>query len=269
VLGNWREVLARRLPTGTERRFAGCLALSLALHVLLLTSFGGTGIGSRGGGGGDRPQALAVSIRQAVPAAPEVVEQPNQIVAAELAVVSAALAGPTVPSPTAKPAPPPVPETLDQQVTFAKKGAVSPSPVEVDLAATGIKPPGELAAERLRPGRGGIVSGAWYYSARYLHRRPTPLKPIRPDYPPFTNTLSGRVVLLMFINKQGGVDSHRILESTPRGTFDEEVLKSFVNERYAPGLISGFPVKSQLLVEVVFEPGKAPRTGLLLDAPTQ
>lgn len=267
MLGNWREGLARRLPTDAERRFAACLGFSLAFHVLLLTSFGGTGIGARGGGGGKRPQALAVSIRQAPLAAPDATSESSRVAAADLAVVPTPLAGPTVPGQTAKPAPAPAPALAATPAVVAKKGAAPAA--EVDLAATGAKPPGELAQERPRPGRGGIVTGSWYYAARYLHRRPTPLRPIRPDYPPFTNTLSGRVVLLMFLNQQGGVDSHRLLESTPRGTFDEEVLKSFVNERYAPGLISGYPVKSQLLVEVVFEPGKAPRTGLLLEAPQQ
>lgn len=265
MLGNWRELLARRLPTGAERRFAGCLLFSLALHALLLTSFGGTGIGARGGGGGTRPAALAVSIRQIQPVAPELAAESSQATPAVLTALPEPEAKPVVQSPTVKPVAAPAPAATT--AALPKKGAKLEG--DADPAATGVKLPGAPAPERLRPGRAGIVTGSWYYAARYLHRRPTPLKPIRPDYPPFTNSLSGRVVLLMFINQQGGVDSHRLLESTPRGIFDEEVLKSFVNERYAPGLISGFPVKSQLLVEVVFEPGRAPRTGLLLDAPQQ
>lgn len=264
--GDWREALARRLPRGAERRFAVCLGFSMAIHALLLTSFGGTGIGTRGGGGGKRPAALAASIRQLPPQAPEpAVESSPSVVAVLTALPQPEPLPLVVPSPIAKPTPAPAPAT--QEAAVQKKGATLEA--EADPAATGVKLPGAPATERLRPGRAGIVTGSWYYAARYLHRRPTPLKPIRPDFPPLTNTLSGRVLLLMFINQQGGVDSHRILESTPRGTFDEEVLKSFANERYAPGLISGFPVKSQLLVEVVFEPGKAPRTGLLLDAPQQ
>lgn len=262
--GDWREALARRLPRGAERRFAVCLGFSMAIHALLLTSFGGTGIGTRGGGGGKRPAALAASIRQLPPQAPEpAVESSPSVVAVLTALPQPEPLPLVVPSPIAKPTPAPA----TKEAAVQKKGATLEA--EADPAATGVKLPGAPATERLRPGRAGIVTGSWYYAARYLHRRPTPLKPIRPDFPPLTNTLSGRVLLLMFINQQGGVDSHRILESTPRGTFDEEVLKSFANERYAPGLISGFPVKSQLLVEVVFEPGKAPRTGLLLDAPQQ
>lgn len=267
MLGNWRGVLARQLPTGAERRFAACLGFSLAIHALLLTSFGGTGIGARGGGGGKRPAALAVSIRQVQPVAPELVTESGQDVPAVLTALPEPETPPkpVVPSPVAKPPPSPAPAATE--ATVPKKGAKLEA--EADPAATGVRLPGTPAPGRPRPGKAGIVTGSWYYAARYLHRRPTPLKPIRPDYPPFTNTLSGRVVLLMFINQQGRVDSHRLLESTPRGTFDEAVLAAFANERYAPGLISGYPVKSQLLVEVVFEPGKAPRTGLLLDAPQQ
>ena len=113
----------------------------------------------------------------------------------------------------------------------------------------------------------GIVSGPWYYSARYLHRRPTPLKPIRPAYPPFVGDLAGNVVLLLLINERGTVDSHQIVKAVPGGIFEESVVTAFINERFAPGLITGYPVKSQLLVEVTFEPGAEPRTGILLDMP--
>lgn len=230
-----------RLPRGAERRFAVCLGFSMAIHALLLTSFGGTGIGTRGGGGGKRPAALAASIRQLPPQAPEpAVESSPSVVAVLTALPQPEPLPLVVPSPMATDARARARASDEggcgaEEGGNARGGGGSP-------AATGVKLPGAPATERLRPGRAGIVTGSWYYAARYLHRRPTPLKPIRPDFPPLTNTLSGRVLLLMFINQQGGVDSHRILESTPRGTFDEEVLKSFANERYAPGLISGFPV---------------------------
>jgi protein TonB len=109
----------------------------------------------------------------------------------------------------------------------------------------------------------GLFPGPWYYAARYLHRRPTPLKPIRPIYPPEAENLPGQVILLLLINENGAVDTYRIIESQPPGIFDTAVTDAFVRERYAPGLITGYPVKSQLLVEVVFEPGSTPTTNVL------
>jgi protein TonB len=111
----------------------------------------------------------------------------------------------------------------------------------------------------------GLFPGPWYYAARYLHRRPTPLKPIRPAYPPETENLSGQVVLLLLINERGTVDTAHIIESQPPGRFDDLVIKAFAHETYAPGLITGYPVKSQLLVEVIFEPGALPETSILPD----
>ena len=72
---------------------------------------------------------------------------------------------------------------------------------------------------------------------------------------------------MLLINERGTVDSHQIMKAEPGGIFEESVVTAFIGERYAPGLITGYPVKSQLLVEVIFEPGAEPRTGILLDLP--
>lgn len=115
----------------------------------------------------------------------------------------------------------------------------------------------------------GLIPGPWYYPSRYLHRRPTPLKPIRPTYPPEAETIPGQVQLLLLINESGSIDSYHIIESQPPGIFDNAVIDAFARERYAPGLITGYPVKSQLLVEVIFEPGTAPQASLLPALPRQ
>lgn len=109
----------------------------------------------------------------------------------------------------------------------------------------------------------GLFPGPWYYSARYLHRRPTPLKPILPAYPKEEENTPGQVVLLLMINEQGTVDSYQVMESQPAGRFDDAVIAAFAHETYAPGLITGYPVKSQLLVEIRFEPGSAPVANIL------
>lgn len=115
----------------------------------------------------------------------------------------------------------------------------------------------------------GLLPGPWYYTAKWLHRRPTPLHPIFPQYPPAAAHIAGRVQLLLLINEQGGIDNYQVQEANPEGVFEEATITAFTQARYAPGLITNYPVRSQLLVEVVFEPGAAPRVGMpALEAPT-
>ncbi|MCF8197249.1 MAG: energy transducer TonB [Sulfuritalea sp.] len=123
------------------------------------------------------------------------------------------------------------------------------------------------STQRSSAGPSGIVSGPWYYPASYLHRKPTPLRPILPSYPRFVSEIAGRVVILLLINPQGSVDTFKLMEAKPAGVFDQAVISAFVNERFAPGLILRHPVRSQLLIEVIFEPGSRPQTSVLSDSP--
>lgn len=105
----------------------------------------------------------------------------------------------------------------------------------------------------------GLIPGPWYYPARYLHRRSSPLRPIWPDYPLDLETVRGHVVILLLISEEGKVDHYRIESADPAGPFEASVIKAFTSSSYAPGLIAGQKVKSQLLAEVFFEPGMPPR----------
>jgi protein TonB len=109
----------------------------------------------------------------------------------------------------------------------------------------------------------GLLAGPWYYPPRYLHRLPSPLHPIKPEYPPAAQAIAGRIVLVMLLNEKGGVDDYRIEASEPPGVFEDAAIQAFTRETYAPGMITGYPVKSQMLVEVRFEPGEAPQTTVL------
>lgn len=115
----------------------------------------------------------------------------------------------------------------------------------------------------------GLFSGPWYYAARYLHRRPSPLKPIKPAYPGGAEALSGRVVIRLFISPEGDVDNYRIEAATPEGPFEASVIEAFAKARYSPGQITGQAVRSQLLIEVNFEPGMPPLPNFqLMEQPT-
>lgn len=108
--------------------------------------------------------------------------------------------------------------------------------------------------QALPPVANGMFVGPWYYAAQYLHRRPSPLQPIRPDYPALTDNEPHTVRLLMLISAAGTVDSYRV--SGEKNTlFARTVIDAFTTVDYAPGIIANIPVKSQLLVEVTFHPG--------------
>lgn len=112
--------------------------------------------------------------------------------------------------------------------------------------------------------------GPWYYPARYLHRHVTPLHPIRPDYPEASQRIAGHVVILLFVNEHGGVDRHEILAAEPAGIFEGAVIEAFaLHARYAPGLITGYPVRGQLRAEVLFMPGEIPTATFPLIDPSQ
>ena len=167
---------------------------------------------------------------------------------------------------------PPLPSSIQTRgiAESAPHSVVAPTPSGSDAPPTEPRPAEGTSVNisKLPPAANaaqtpGLLPGPWYYSARYLHRRPTPLKPIRPEYPKEEENTAGQVVLLMMINEQGTVDSYQVMESQPPGRFDDAVIEALSHETYAPGLIANYPVKSQLLVEIRFEPGSLPVANIL------
>lgn len=221
--------------TATERwpRLVGSLAVSVAVHYAALNIAGLMAFRLLPQQEGSRPAKLMVDLLSNLPPAKSqaVVESMARAVVAPVASVDVG-----------------VQHVESPHADRAALENVSNLPSTVDAA---------------RPQ--GLFPGPWYYAARYLHRRPTPLKPIRPVYPSEAENLSGQVVLLLLINERGTVDSYQIIESQPAGRFDDSVIAAFTRETYAPGLITGYPVKSQLLVEVRFEPGSLPQADVLPD----
>ena len=134
---------------------------------------------------------------------------------------------------------PAVPENPEQ-----KAGPLVPEPAQM---------------ERVAEATANNPFGPWYYPAHYLHIHPTPLKPIQPQYPPEALDVSGHVKVLLYIGFGGSVDKYEIVESDPKGVFDNSVIEAFASAQYAPGQIIGYPVRSQLLVEVTYDHGQEPR----------
>jgi periplasmic protein TonB len=98
----------------------------------------------------------------------------------------------------------------------------------------------------------GLPPAPNYQLSGLLDPGPQPLDEITPEYPPRAGQQSGVVVLRLLVNEQGGVDNVAVVRSEPRGFFEESALEAYGRARFAPGRLLGLPVKSQLLIEVVF-----------------
>lgn len=75
--------------------------------------------------------------------------------------------------------------------------------------------------------------------------------------------------LLLYIGFNGSIDKYEIVESEPKGMFDQSAIDAFTSVPFSPGQITGYPVRSQLLVEVTYDPGQAPRAMLSAEPETK
>lgn len=149
--------------------------------------------------------------------------------------------------------------------TASEAVAPPPKPLAPSKQTASAKAPQAVKApEQEYPVVNGLIAGPWYYTSRYLHRRPSPLKPIRPAYPEEADSVRGTVVIRLLISPEGSVDSYKIEAAAPEGLFEASVVEAFAKASYVPGAINGQAVRSQLLIEVSFEPGLSPQPNLLL-----
>jgi TonB family protein len=88
------------------------------------------------------------------------------------------------------------------------------------------------------------------------------LHAIEPEYPDDANDRERYIVLRVFISERGTVDDVAVQAAGAADAFENSARAAFARARFAPGILRGVPVKSQLLVEVKFDPGTAsPRNG--------
>jgi protein TonB len=98
------------------------------------------------------------------------------------------------------------------------------------------------------------VRAADYQFGPRLDPGPRPLGDIEPVFPREAGLQEGAVVLRLFIDEEGHVDDLVVVSSSPRGLFEKPALAAFGVAKFAPGMVLGVPVKSQVTVEVNFTP---------------
>lgn len=92
-----------------------------------------------------------------------------------------------------------------------------------------------------------------YYEAVELDVKPQVMTHVMPQYPEDVLTgTRGRVVLELYVGADGTVDRTRVALSEPAGRFDGAAARAFAAARFTPGVKSGKPVASKLLIEVTF-----------------
>ena len=95
-----------------------------------------------------------------------------------------------------------------------------------------------------------------YLTSREVDVRAVPANDVDLVYPApaYQRRLKGRVILRLLINERGGLDHVSVLESEPRGVFEDAALTATRALQFAPAKKNGRNVKSRQDIEVLFDP---------------
>jgi TonB family protein len=214
----WQLLVAAdaRLLAGLKiDRLTVGLALSVALHLgLALVARPSPG----GGGDGARTQQVSVRTVSAVHLA-----QASSAVPPPVSTATRSLVAPQFVAKMSEPAP---------------QSTAEPS----DLAPTLIAPsesPGKLAAEATTG-----TEGSYYLRSSEVDQGAKPREMRDPEFPQGTETLTGFIVVEIYVNELGFVDEARMLVSEPEGVFDEAILAAIRATKFVPAVKNGLAVKT-------------------------
>jgi hypothetical protein len=114
--------------------------------------------------------------------------------------------------------------------------------------------PGNLPDGRSAPVEVALPLLSQYLTAREVDQRATALEDVPlVDAPTGLGPgKTGKLILLLLINENGGVDSVATLEAQPPGMIDGMARSAFATVRFSPALKDGKPVKSQKIVEILY-----------------
>jgi len=105
-----------------------------------------------------------------------------------------------------------------------------------------------------------------YYPVRELDVRPGITKHVEPEYPEAAEhrSLSGKVVIRLYIDEKGSVERVETLRADPPGYFERSAERAFRAARFTPGMKGGHAVKTKMTIEVSYDspPPPAPPVGV-------
>lgn len=108
-----------------------------------------------------------------------------------------------------------------------------------------------------------------YRPASLLHQRPVARDPLVFDFPAGSIVNKGVVVARILISENGTVDDVIIEKAEPTGIFESNTMATLLRQRFSPGIFSGQPVPSQVLMEIQYENPNGDRSGGLITAERQ
>ena len=108
------------------------------------------------------------------------------------------------------------------------------------------------APGKLAPRATGAPRAPRYLAAHELDRRPQIVSHVEPQFPALALVPSGRVVLRLYIDEQGSVDSVAAETVDGNGAFEAAAREAFAAARFLPGIKDGVPVKALVRLEVLF-----------------
>jgi len=129
--------------------------------------------------------------------------------------------------------------------------ALSPGEPAATLQVSFVAPAAEPAraapaAKRAQPAEARYLSGS------ELDQRPQILSHVEPNFPALALAPVGRVVLRLYVDETGRVDSVAVESDDPNGAFAASAREAFAAARFLPGMKGGVPVKALLRFEVLF-----------------
>lgn len=137
------------------------------------------------------------------------------------------------------------------------RSGVAPTTRSVDLGggAAAIKAAPDVAVREM-PRAASAATDPVYYSARELDIYPVPLVPIQFEYPAHLVQahIAGEVRVRLQVDEAGTVDQAAVIDAQPPGYFEEYARAAFASVHFSPGRREGRAVKSQVTVQVSFDP---------------
>ena len=100
-----------------------------------------------------------------------------------------------------------------------------------------------------------------YYPVRELDVRPGITTNVEPKYPEAAvhRSLSGKVVIRLYIDEKGSVERVQTLRADPPGYFEQSAERAFRAAHFTPGMKGGHAVKTEMTIEVSYD-GPPPPT---------
>lgn len=101
----------------------------------------------------------------------------------------------------------------------------------------------------------GEFSPIIYHPPSQLEERPKPITPI-PEFaiPKHNSPNPGIVVIRLFVSSGGIVDKLVVEDTNVSEEMLEFIRNTFFEVRFSPGTIEGYPVPSQIRIQVAVEP---------------